>query len=109
MKKFWNLNPFESESNTKDEKNEDCLNDSRYDQYWNAQHWSRQETSASLRAELFFLTSKIVLVILNYQKTSRDMRFPSMWYVRPAKAQASLRKCAVWPEPLLVTWILYVC
>ena len=25
---------------------------------------------------------------------SRDMRFPTMWYVRPAKAQTRLRICA---------------
>ena len=33
---------------------------------------------------------------------SRDMRFPTMWYVRPAKPQISLRIRAVWSEPLLV-------
>ena len=33
---------------------------------------------------------------------SRDMRFPTMWYVRPAKAQTSMRIRAVWSEPLLV-------
>ena len=26
---------------------------------------------------------------------SHNMRFPTMWYVRPAKAQTSLRICAV--------------
>ena len=30
-------------------------------------------------------------------------------YVRPAKAQTSLRIRAVWSEPLLVTWIFYEC
>ena len=35
------------------------------------------------------------------------MRFPTMWYVRPAKAQTSLRIRAVWSEPLLVAWIFY--
>ena len=30
------------------------------------------------------------------------MRFPTMWYVRPAKAQTSLRIRADWSEPLLV-------
>ena len=35
------------------------------------------------------------------------MRFSRMWYVWPAKAQTSLRICAVWPEPLLVAWIFY--
>ena len=38
---------------------------------------------------------------------SCDMRFPTMWYVRPAKAQTSLCICAVWSEPLLVAWIFY--
>ena len=36
--------------------------------------------------------SKILDMI---QYLSRDMRFPTMWYVRPAKAQTSLRICAV--------------
>ena len=37
------------------------------------------------------------------------MRFPTMWYVRPAKAQISLRIRAVWSEPLQVAWIFYEC
>ena len=40
---------------------------------------------------------------------SHDMRFPTMWYVRPAKAQTSLRIQAGWSEPLLVAWIFYYC
>ena len=32
---------------------------------------------------------------------SRDMIFPAMWVVRPAKAQTSLRIRAVWSESLL--------
>ena len=40
---------------------------------------------------------------------SRDMRFPIMWYARPAKPQISLRKRAVWSEPLLVAWMFYDC
>ena len=35
------------------------------------------------------------------------MKFPTMWYVRPAMPQISLRICAVWSEPLLVVWIFY--
>ena len=31
----------------------------------------------------------------NDKQMSRGMRFPTMWYVRPAKAQTSLRICAV--------------
>ena len=40
---------------------------------------------------------------------SRDMRFPTMWYVRPAKPQISLRTRSVWSEPWLVAWIFYDC
>ena len=40
---------------------------------------------------------------------SCDTRFPTMWYVRTAKAQTSLRIRAVWSEPLLVAWIFYEC
>ena len=35
-------------------------------------------------------------------KMSRNMRFPTMWYVRPAKAQTGLRIRAACSEPLLV-------
>ena len=35
------------------------------------------------------------------------MRFPTMWYVRSAKPQISLRMRAVWSEPLLVAWVFY--
>ena len=31
----------------------------------------------------------------SYSHLGRIMRFPTMWYVRPAKAQTSLRICAV--------------
>ena len=37
------------------------------------------------------------------------MRFTTMWYVWPAKAQTSLRIHAVWSKPLLVAWIFYDC
>ena len=40
---------------------------------------------------------------------SRDKRFPTMWFVRPAKPQISLRIRAVWSEPLLVAWISNEC
>ena len=40
---------------------------------------------------------------------SRDMWFPTMWYVRPAKPQISLRIRAVWSEALLGDWIFYEC
>ena len=35
------------------------------------------------------------------------MRFPTMWYVRPAKPQISLRSGVVWSEPLLIACIFY--
>ena len=40
---------------------------------------------------------------------SRVLRFPTMWYVRPAKPQISLRISAVWSEPLLVALIFHEC
>ena len=40
---------------------------------------------------------------------SRDMRFLTMLYVRPAKPQISLRICAVRSEPLLVACIFFEC
>ena len=48
-------------------------------------------------------------LILQCIEMSRNVRFPTMWYVRPAKAQTSLRIRAVWSEPLLVAWIFYDC
>ena len=46
---------------------------------------------------------------LTEYEMSRDMRFPTMWYLRPAKPKISLRICAVWSEALLVAWIFYEC
>ena len=40
---------------------------------------------------------------------SQCMRFPIMWYVRPAKPQISLCIYAVWSEPLLIAWVFYDC
>ena len=40
---------------------------------------------------------------------SQCTRFPTMWYVRPAKPRTSLRIRAVWSEPLLVAWLFYDC
>ena len=40
---------------------------------------------------------------VKYPQMSRGMRFPTMWYVRLAKAQTRLRIRADWSEPLLVT------
>ena len=40
---------------------------------------------------------------------SQCMRFPTMWYVRPAKPQISLPIRAVWSDTLLVAWVFYDC
>ena len=47
--------------------------------------------------------------VLLQNKMSQCMRFPTIWYVRPAKAQTSLRIRADWSEPLLVAWVFYDC
>ena len=48
-------------------------------------------------------------VYLQINHMSRNMRFPTMWYVWPAKPQINLRIRAVWSMPLLVAWIFYEC
>ena len=50
------------------------------------------------------VTSRVQENVVN-KKLSHDLRFPTMWYVRPAKAQTSLRIRTVWSEPLLGSWI----
>ena len=52
--------------------------------------------------------NSLVGMRLNTHK-SQCMRFPTMWYVRPAKPQISLRIRPVWSEPLLVAWVFYDC
>ena len=41
------------------------------------------------------LGGKLGYMYLTVLLMSRDMIFPTMWYVRPAKAKISLRICAV--------------
>ena len=36
---------------------------------------------------------------------SRNIMFPTMWYVWPAMPQISLRIRTVWSEPLLIAWL----
>ena len=55
---------------------------------------------------LSFLCGMHTLSLLHL---SQCMRFPTIWYVRPAKPQISLRIRAVWSEPLLVAWVFYDC
>ena len=45
--------------------------------------------------KLVIVTNIGVLIIKPLKQLSRDMRFPTMWYVRPAKPQTSLRIRAV--------------
>ena len=52
--------------------------------------------------------NNLSLILLGRHK-SQCMRLPTMWYVRPAKPQFSLRIHAVWSEPLLVAWVFYDC
>ena len=57
----------------------------------------------------------IIMLYLFYYKTminlhmSRDMRFPTMWFVRLAEPQISLHIGTVCSEPLLVGWMFYEC
>ena len=51
----------------------------------------------------------VSIYFLYYIYMSRDMRFPTMWNVRPAKPHISLSIRAVWSEPLLVAWIFFDC
>ena len=61
------------------------------------------ESSGEYEPSLFDNVIKLLLHI----QLSHDMKFPTMWYVRPAKAQTSLGIRAVWSEPFLVAWIFY--
>ena len=42
-----------------------------------------------------YLSPCLVRHLLFCYEMSRDMRFPTLWYVRPAKPQISLHICAV--------------
>ena len=53
--------------------------------------------------EIWFMQSKDMTC------KSQCKRFPTMWYVRPAKPQIPLRIRAVLSEPFLVAWVLYEC
>ena len=47
----------------------------------------------SVHAVCAFYPGALTVETHSDQQISRDMRFPTMWYVRPAKAQTSLRIC----------------
>ena len=50
-----------------------------------------------------------VVLFLNLKHMSQCMRFPTMCYVRLAKAQISLHIHAVWSESLQLASIFYEC
>ena len=49
------------------------------------------------------MLNKFMLCYVKYNFNERDMRFPTMWYVRPAKPLISLHMCLkdvkFWVEP----------
>ena len=58
------------------------------------------------------LTGLIMAEILSYSKNyhmSQCMRLSTMWFVRPAKPQISLRIRAALSETLLVALVFYDC
>ena len=63
---------------------------------------NKGRNAVSISGSWSCLTTRLVQTHL-----SRDMRFSTMSYVRPAKTQISLRIRAVWSEPLLVAWMFY--
>ena len=66
--------------------------------------WVIKRTISSRR---FFWVPTTYALLEKYEiYLSLDMRFPTMWYVQPAKAQTSLHIRAVWSEPLLVASII---
>ena len=56
------------------------------------------------RRQCAFKICKIHVMPHSYMS---NIRFPTLWYVRPKKAQTSLCVHTVWSEPLLVAWIFY--
>ena len=60
-------------------------------------------------AHVLTLRQYLYCGFIQIPKLSQCMRFPTMWYVRPAKPQISLRIHTVWSEPLLVAWVFYDC
>ena len=71
--------------------------------------WQKEQNFSKAINSLFL--SAIIATLFPKLKRkpqmSRSMRFPTMGYVRPAKAQTSLRIRTVWSEPLLVAWVFY--
>ena len=67
----------------------------------------KKRIKMDLKNIAIFLWKRVLSRALYNNYMSQCMRFPSMWYVRPAKPQIRLHICAVWSESLLVTWVFY--
>ena len=76
--------------------------------FWAGGWWTGLVGSSEPQV-FFFLALVMSTKWLHILHLSQCMRFPTMWYVRQAKPQISLRIHAVWSEPLLVAWIFYDC
>ena len=77
------------------------------EQVWRILSSARHETSGHLQ---FLCMCTIDICRQNETiNLSRNMRFPTMLYVRPAKPQIGLRIRAAWSALLLVAWIFYDC
>ena len=78
-------------------------------------HTANNESWLLLRLEVLLCSINLQYVLSSKSPScgiynmSQCMRFPTMWYVWPAKPQTSLRIRAVWSEPLQVAWIFYDC
>ena len=71
--------------------------------FWtiNIQPWMKSRQLIKVVYKLILWNTFTVTINLG-KKLSRNMKFPTMWYVWPAKAQTSLHIRAVWSELLLV-------
>ena len=81
--------------------------DCRYQELWNACIISLVFIVLNVRDGIESKYPSIVFLSIIQKDKSQCMRFPRMWYVRPAKGLIRLRIRTVWSEPLLVAWEFY--
>ena len=75
---------------------ENCIND--HGKSWNCDFefmWESNNKRLYIKPKSVAAYVGVTFQLLQKLYLSRDMRFPSMWYVRPAKPQISLRICTV--------------
>ena len=65
------------------------------------------ETTRPRALRFVYACSQDVQACLERRNMSCNIRFPTMCYLRPAKAQTSLGVCTVWSELLQIAWIIY--